>query len=293
MLTYQSRYLKKGSLISGGSVSTAAYDLAEQMGCNPIILAGQDLAYSDERIHIRGTTGEQIWENTANRITPVSRSMAGFLQRNKTVEITAYGGEGTVWSDRKFLTFLWWFEKRFAAHNEVTVINATEGGARIKGTQEQNLADVIASLPETDTIAALHERQQETVPPPLPEAFPLQVRALRAYVQQVKTLATDAVATASAIRTSSATDHQRLFCKLDRIDADVQSNTTFANLLSSILQKTIHTVREGFDLGEEAEPEASETEHAIMQTIELYSSIREAAEILESYLDTYLAEALL
>ena len=39
----------------GGSVSTVAYSIAEQFGCDPIIFVGQDLAYTGGKTHATGT----------------------------------------------------------------------------------------------------------------------------------------------------------------------------------------------------------------------------------------------
>jgi hypothetical protein len=44
-----------GDIQSGGSVATSAFDLLLNMGCNPIILFGQDLAYTGREIHCSGT----------------------------------------------------------------------------------------------------------------------------------------------------------------------------------------------------------------------------------------------
>jgi hypothetical protein len=51
-------------------VSTNAYDLARKMGCNPVFLVGQDLAFSDGQVHARGAALEErlSWkESRVNR----------------------------------------------------------------------------------------------------------------------------------------------------------------------------------------------------------------------------------
>ena len=44
-----------GGLPMSGSVSTVAFGLARLLGCSPIVLVGQDLAYSGGRTHAAGT----------------------------------------------------------------------------------------------------------------------------------------------------------------------------------------------------------------------------------------------
>ncbi len=44
-----------GDIQSGGSVATSAFDLLLNLGCDPVILVGQDLAYTGREIHSSGT----------------------------------------------------------------------------------------------------------------------------------------------------------------------------------------------------------------------------------------------
>jgi hypothetical protein len=51
--------------VVGGSVSTVAFSLAEQLGCSPIVLVGQDLAYTGGRTHAAGTA----FENSSAKVS--------------------------------------------------------------------------------------------------------------------------------------------------------------------------------------------------------------------------------
>ncbi|MGE3190020.1 MAG: 6-hydroxymethylpterin diphosphokinase MptE-like protein [Vicinamibacterales bacterium] len=55
----------RGPLRAWGSVLTAAFDLALAMGCDPIVFAGADLAFTDGRPYARGTTFEEDWQRDA------------------------------------------------------------------------------------------------------------------------------------------------------------------------------------------------------------------------------------
>ena len=46
---------EKGELTHGGSVSTNAYDFAKRLGASPIVLVGQDLAFTAGYAHARGS----------------------------------------------------------------------------------------------------------------------------------------------------------------------------------------------------------------------------------------------
>ena len=45
----------------GGSVSTNAYDLALYLGCTAILLVGQDLSFTETRVHAKGSALEELW----------------------------------------------------------------------------------------------------------------------------------------------------------------------------------------------------------------------------------------
>ncbi|MBI4384359.1 MAG: DUF115 domain-containing protein [Nitrospinae bacterium] len=54
-----------GNLTPGGTVLSIAYDLAFQMGCNPILFVGQDLSYSRTKNYSRASEGaEKTLERT-------------------------------------------------------------------------------------------------------------------------------------------------------------------------------------------------------------------------------------
>lgn len=112
----------------GPSVANIAFSLACQLACNPIIMVGQDLAYTDGKSHAAGTVYESKKpEEDGRHLIPVE-SIDG----------------GVVYTDRVFLSFLNWYEKyipQLAAGKKV--IDATEGGARIPGTEIMTLTEAI------------------------------------------------------------------------------------------------------------------------------------------------------
>lgn len=59
--------LDRATLRAWGSVATTAFDLAVKMGCDPIIFAGQDLAFTGNRPYCRGTIYEEGWGERVGR----------------------------------------------------------------------------------------------------------------------------------------------------------------------------------------------------------------------------------
>lgn len=121
-----------GSLESGGSVATDAMSLAIMLGFSTIILIGQDLAFTDGRGHAAGFEKSEK-ENREH-----------LLQRHLT-EVEALGG-GRILTDVQMASYREWFEMKIAEKkDEISVINATEGGARIHGAVEMTLKQAIKS----------------------------------------------------------------------------------------------------------------------------------------------------
>lgn len=118
--------VKHGEVISdtvspAGSVATSAFGIARYMGAKTIILVGQDLAYKGEKTH---ATGLDLY-NEHSKFTSVEGN---------------YGGQ--LWTRHDWYTFLLWYENMIR-HYDGTVVNATEGGAKIKGTLIMTLAEAI------------------------------------------------------------------------------------------------------------------------------------------------------
>ena len=140
--------IDKGQIDIGGSVTTAAYGLAEIMGCNPIVFSGLDLSYSGTNMHIKGTYFEQAWIYESNRLDTISLKVNNYFRKHDILQIDGYYGD-KVDTDRKFLMFLWWFESKFAKSSK-TIIDATEGGANKKFMDKVPLSEVIEKYFNTD-----------------------------------------------------------------------------------------------------------------------------------------------
>ena len=106
---------------SSGSVATATFDIARYMGAKTIILIGQDLAYRGEETHAMGLDLD------------VGHVKFASVEGN-------YGDQ--LWTRHDWYTFLLWYEKEIP-HYDGIVVNATEGGAKIKGTEIMPLEDAI------------------------------------------------------------------------------------------------------------------------------------------------------
>lgn len=118
------------SITSGGSVSTEAFMLALHLGFRKIVLIGQDLAFTGGVSHTKGVE-DALGDNDE------------YIKSRHLVEVE--GIDGTLLqTDYQMWIYKQWFEKAIRINKEsIRVIDATEGGARIEGTEIQTLSNVI------------------------------------------------------------------------------------------------------------------------------------------------------
>lgn len=116
-------------LESGGSVANNAFSLAKFLGFKTIILIGQDLAYPD----MKGHTKDAYDNEQENEID---------FTKKKYVEVEDIFGN-KVWTEGNMDAYRKWFETQTMRYSQLKVIDATEGGAKIKGTEILTLKEAI------------------------------------------------------------------------------------------------------------------------------------------------------
>ena len=117
-----------GTVRSGFSVAHPSLDLAIKFGCSPVILIGQDLAYTGDKRYAESQYQQVIDKNK--------------LPANCFITKDIYG-QDTV-TDRQLDSFRLLFELMVAEYYRgKTILNATEGGQPIKGVPNYKLADLI------------------------------------------------------------------------------------------------------------------------------------------------------
>ncbi|MBX7057087.1 MAG: DUF115 domain-containing protein [Leptospirales bacterium] len=135
-----------GGLQSGGSVATTAFDLLRNLGCDPIILIGQDLAYTGRKIHCSGTHHTERWLAQLGRTLSFETINERIVRRRETMPVTAMDGEQTL-GDFVLSLYRQWFEES-AARLSIRLVNLSAAGAHIEGFEEPtNREAFVDSLP--------------------------------------------------------------------------------------------------------------------------------------------------
>lgn len=161
-----------GENLTGGSVATAAFDLALRMGCSPIILTGQDLAFTGNRTHSGGGANDEFVYSAAGEMSGVETMHDEAISRE--IQGTVEGNLGhTLKSSVKMTTWRNWFEIRIA-QKEVDCINATEGGAAITGAKPMCIREAMLK----------YGRQRRDIAKIIAAARPVQLPADIMFIRQ-------------------------------------------------------------------------------------------------------------
>lgn len=115
---------------SGGSVANNAFSLANVLGFKNIIFVGQDLAYTGKKMHTNAAYGQTEEDMVRDN-------------GKKYFEVEDIYGEKVLTEENMDL-YRKWFEEQIVRYSELDVIDATEGGAKIKGTKIMTLREAIA-----------------------------------------------------------------------------------------------------------------------------------------------------
>lgn len=135
----------KGSCFMGNCVAHLAFGFALEIGANPIILIGQDLAFSE--------TGETHGRDIEEQVKILTKI---YTKPEDIVYLEDYNGK-PIKSTVLWKTFLIGFEEKILQYKDRTFIDATEGGAYIKGTKVMTLRETIDKYIKHQKVKRLHE----------------------------------------------------------------------------------------------------------------------------------------
>ncbi len=135
--------IQKGAFLGGATVAHLAFGFACYTGADPVIFVGQDLSFPWNITHVPGTAIYTQWHAEVNRFhTYEMKEWDHMLRyRPKMHRIEDVFGN-PVYTDEGMFSYLKDFDMLCPSCGR-TVIDATEGGARIKGTEVMTLAETL------------------------------------------------------------------------------------------------------------------------------------------------------
>ncbi|MDK2903640.1 MAG: hypothetical protein PWQ93_1559 [Clostridiales bacterium] len=234
-----------GMVMSGPSVANVAFSLALHLKADPIILIGQDLAYTDDgRTHAEGTTYE------TDRVQ---------IDDKKYKYVEGIDGR-PVPTSASFLSFLTWFENAIMNLDyEATIIDATEGGAKIHGTKIMTFRNAIDAYCYENI--RVNDIMQELIyaNEPLPQERLQRIideleNGLEA-LKDIKRWSRNGVRLSERLQDvykyGKNHDVNRILKHLDEIDAKIKEQKQHLTLIASISELITFRVMEGFEAKED------------------------------------------
>ena len=129
---------------AGATVAHLSFYLAQHLGCDPVILIGQDLGFSDGLYYCPGTAIHDVWAPELGQFNTVEMMEwqrivrhRGALERAEDIH-----GRG-IFTDEQMVTYLKQFERDFMRAPQ-KIIDATEGGVAKEYTRRMPLAQALA-----------------------------------------------------------------------------------------------------------------------------------------------------
>lgn len=260
-----------GKLQMGGSVATLCASAAQYMGCNPIILIGQDCAYTDMQIYSN---------DCANTLfTDKMRNDSDFMDISKIWIDEYYGGK--VLSSMDLVSFARWFEKFIESHPEITVINATEGGALIRGAINKPFKEVVEEYQKAKPTISDDINQKVEVKKPVDEHLAEICDGLKNIIKQANTakgLSNQLKAEYVMYKGMRKEKIASIVKKLDKIDAEIKKKKEETKVLLLIFANLYNQTQTSLEnKAKIGETEVEEGIRVAIESFNLYNNIIKAS----------------
>ena len=148
---------ERGTLGTGGSVASTAWDFARFCGSRTIYLAGLDLGFPEGRTHVSGSTFEEKAFTQSTRIQNAETSISGALFGAYPEIRKDYRGND-LRTDKRMSLYAWWFESKCAEYPETKTISLTPGSLAIPGIHSEDPERLISSPERENQVIERFER---------------------------------------------------------------------------------------------------------------------------------------
>ncbi|MCA9305384.1 MAG: DUF115 domain-containing protein [Phycisphaerales bacterium] len=144
---------ERGAIRAGATVAHLSYYLARHMGCDPVILIGQDLGFTDGQYYSKGAAIHDVWASELNAFNTLEMMEWQRIVRNRGHLHKAEDHLGReIYTDEQMRTYLAQFERDFMedCKHGLRVIDATEGGVKKSHSEIRTLADALDEFAPKD-----------------------------------------------------------------------------------------------------------------------------------------------
>ncbi len=194
----------KGLTMGGGTVAQGAVGIAAALGSNPILLIGQDLAFTDGRAYAKGTAYDFVevavgegdecvfkgWKKKAELVERADfPAPSDEVKKGRMVWVDGWHEGERVQTWRAYASFLEQYRDIGALLGAagIDLINCTEGGARIPGLLHQTFRETLEavageSFDAREILLAAHD----AVPPKTLEDYSEALQRSRKILDQIE-----------------------------------------------------------------------------------------------------------
>lgn len=161
---------RREGLKAGATVAHLSFYLAEYIGADPIVMIGQDLGFTDNCYYSAGNPIHEIWNVELNRFYTLEMKEWERIAGHRSIlrRVTDIHGKN-IYTDEQMFAYLQQFERDFS-ETASTVIDATEGGAKKRGSVIMTLREVLDKYAEKqipDTLFSYRDEAEWFDPNPL------------------------------------------------------------------------------------------------------------------------------
>jgi len=138
-----------GTLPGAATVAHLSYFLGRHLGCDPAILVGQDLGFTDGQYYAAGAAIHSVWACELNPFRTLEMLEHERIVRSRAQLVPTSDHQGRrIYTDEQMHSYLVQFEEMFQADQArgLRTIDATEGGVRKHATSSMPLAEAIDSF---------------------------------------------------------------------------------------------------------------------------------------------------
>ncbi len=135
-----------GVIPAGATVAHLAYFVARHLGCDPVVLVGQDLGFTDGQYYGAGAAIHDTWGPELNEFRTLEMFEHERIMRMRSLLRKGVDVLGRpIFSDEQMNSYLVQFQAMFLGDAErgLRVLDATEGGVMKAGTTPVPLREVI------------------------------------------------------------------------------------------------------------------------------------------------------
>lgn len=139
---------RMGAIEPGATVAHLAYYVARHMGCDPVILIGQDLGFTDGQYYASGAAIHKVWAGELNEFNTLEMmEWQRIVRSRRSLRRLTDIHDRPIYTDEQMNSYLVQFERDFASDvsRGLRVIDASEGGVRKKSTTVSTLAEALAA----------------------------------------------------------------------------------------------------------------------------------------------------